>query len=144
MCKFVTRNCQHSIHTTAEDTMGDSGTVDERFTDRAKKAMTYAQEEARRFNHNYLGTEHQLLGLARDRDMVSAQILGNLGVRATVVRKAIEQIIGRGDQPYEGELGLTPRAKKVLELARGEAAQLGHNYVGTEHMLLGLVREGEG
>ncbi|MHB8621463.1 MAG: Clp protease N-terminal domain-containing protein, partial [Chloroflexota bacterium] len=103
-----------------------------------------AQEEAQRFNHNYIGTEHLLLGLVREGEGVAAKVLGNLGVELNKVRSAVEFIIGRGDRMVVGEIGLTPRAKKVIELAVDEARRLGHHYIGTEHLLLGLVREGEG
>jgi ATP-dependent Clp protease ATP-binding subunit ClpA len=116
----------------------------ERFTERARRVLALAQEEARGFNHNYIGTEHLLLGIARDRDMVSAQILGNLGVSLATLRSEVEAIIGRGDTSPDGEIGYTPRAKKVVELARDEATRLGHTYIGTEHLLLGMVLEGEG
>jgi Clp amino terminal domain, pathogenicity island component len=116
----------------------------DRFTDRAHKVLTYAQEEARRFNHNYIGTEHLLLGLLREAEGVAAQVLRSLGVELNRVRNAVEFIIGRGDRMIVGEVGLTPRAKTVIELAVDEARRLGHHYIGTEHLLLGLVREGKG
>ena len=116
----------------------------EKFTERARKVLTLAQEEAHRFNHNYIGTEHLLLGLAREGDGVAARVLANMGVDAAKVRGAVEFIIGRGDSMIVGEIGLTPRAKKVIELAVDEARRLNHHYIGTEHLLLGLVREGEG
>ena len=116
----------------------------EKFTDRARKVLTLAQEEATRFNHNYIGTEHLLLGLVRENDGVAAKVLANMGVQLSKVRSAVEFIIGRGESMVPGELGLTPRAKKVLELAIDEARRLNHHYIGTEHLLLGLVREGEG
>ncbi len=115
-----------------------------KFTDRARKVLTYAQDEAQRFDHNYIGTEHLLLGLIREGDGTAAQVLENMGVELAKVRTAVDFIIGRGDQPVAGEVGLTPRAKRVIELAIDEAHGLGHNYIGTEHLLLGLVREGEG
>ncbi len=115
-----------------------------KFTDRARKVLTLAQEEAQRFNHNYIGTEHLLLGLVREGESVAAQVLNTLGVELNKVRSAVEFIIGRGDRLVVGEIGLTPRAKKVIELAVDEARRLSHHYVGTEHLLLGLVREGEG
>jgi hypothetical protein len=121
----------------------DQGRFD-KFTERAKKVMTLAQQEALRFNHNYLGTEHLLLGLVREGDGVAAQVLRNLGVDLLRVRQAVEFIIGRGDRMVLGEIGLTPRAKKVVELAVDEARRMGHHYIGTEHLLLGMVREGEG
>ena len=116
----------------------------DKFTERARKVLTLAQDEAQRFNHNYIGTEHLLLGLVREGDGVAARVLENLGVELNKVRTAVEFIIGRGDRPVVGEIGLTPRAKRVIELAVDEARRLGHNYIGTEHLLLGLVREGEG
>jgi hypothetical protein len=114
------------------------------FTDRARKVLTLAQDEAQRFHHNYIGTEHILLGLVREKTGVAAEVLENLNVELAKVRTAVEFIIGRGDLPIVGEVGLTPRAKKVIEFAIDEARNLGHDYVGTEHLLLGLVREGEG
>ncbi|MCY3557837.1 MAG: ATP-dependent Clp protease ATP-binding subunit [Chloroflexi bacterium] len=116
----------------------------DKFTERARRVLTLAQEEAQRFNHNYIGTEHLLLGLVREGDGVAAKVLSNLGVELTKVRSAVEFIIGRGDRAVLGEIGLTPRAKKVIELAVDEARRLNHHYIGTEHLLLGLVREGEG
>src|SRR6266542_6238371 len=116
----------------------------DKFTERARRVLTLAQEEALRFNHNYIGTEHFLLALIREGEGVGARALRNLGIELHKVRLAIEFIIGRGDRVVTGEMGLTPRGKKVIELAVDEARRLGHNYVGTEHLLLGLVREGEG
>ena len=116
----------------------------EKFTERARKVLSLAQDEAQRFNHNYIGTEHLLLGLVREGDGVAAKVLANLGVELNKVRSAVEFIIGRGDRIVLGEIGLTPRAKKVIELAVDEARRLNHHYIGTEHLLLGLVREGEG
>src|SRR5438477_258257 len=116
----------------------------DKFTDRARKVLTLAQDEAQRFNHNYIGTEHLLLGLVREGEGVAARVLENMNVELSKVRTAVEFIIGRGDRPVVGEVGLTPRAKRVIELAIDEARRLGHNYSGTEHLLLGLVREGEG
>ena len=116
----------------------------DKFTDRARKVLTLAQDEAQRFNHNYIGTEHLLLGLVREGEGVAARVLENMNVELAKVRTAVEFIIGRGDRPVVGEIGLTPRAKRVIELAIDEARRLGHNYIGTEHLLLGLVREGEG
>src|SRR3981081_1623621 len=115
-----------------------------KFTERARKCLQLAQEEAQRFNHNYIGTEHLLLGLVREGDGVAAKVLSNLGVELNKVRSAVEFIIGRGDRATTGEIGLTPRAKRVIELAVDEARRLNHSYIGTEHLLLGLVREGEG
>src|SRR6476646_4356911 len=116
----------------------------DKFTDRARKVLTLAQDAAQRFNHNYIGTEHLLLGLVREGEGVAARVLENMNVELSKVRTAVEFIIGRGDRPVVGEVGLTPRAKRVIELAIDEARRLGHNYIGTEHLLLGLVREGEG
>ena len=116
----------------------------DKFTERARRVLTLAQEEAQRFNHNYIGTEHLLLGLVREGDGVAAKVLANLGVELSKVRSAVEFIIGRGERAVLGEIGLTPRAKKVIELAVDEARRLNHHYIGTEHLLLGLVREGEG
>ena len=116
----------------------------DKFTERARRVLTLAQEEALRFNHNYIGTEHLLLGLVREGEGVAAKVLSNMGVELNKVRSAVEFIIGRGDRQVMGEIGLTPRAKKVIELAVDEARRLGHHYIGTEHLLLGLVREGEG
>ncbi len=116
----------------------------EKFSERARRVLTIAQEEARTLNHSYIGTEHILLGLVREEEGVAARVLTNMGVGLGKVRSAVEFIIGRGEKPTTGETGLTPRAKKVIELAIDEARQLGHNYIGTEHLLLGLLREGEG
>src|SRR3954453_18336504 len=116
----------------------------EKFTERARKVFSLAQEEAQRFNHNYIGTEHLLLGLVREGDGIAARVLANLGVQLPKVRSAVEFIIGRGDGLVVGDPGLTPRAKKVIELAMDEARRMDNHYVGTEHLLLGLVREGEG
>jgi ATP-dependent Clp protease ATP-binding subunit ClpA len=115
-----------------------------RMTDRARKVLLHARDEARRFNHNYLGTEHLLLGLLREAEGVGALALNGLGIELDVVREEVERIIGRGPEPPPDQQGPTPRTKRVLELAREEAAELGHAYLGTEHILLGLVREGEG
>ncbi len=116
----------------------------EKFSERARRVLTMAQEEARQLNHNYIGTEHILLGLVREEEGVAAKILTNLGVTLTKVRSAVESRIGHGEKPGTNETGLTPRAKRVIELAIDEARNLGHNYIGTEHLLLGLLREGEG
>jgi len=116
----------------------------EKFSERARRVLTLAQEEARQLNHNYIGTEHILLGLVREEEGVAAKVLINLGVALTKVRSAVEFIIGRGEKAGTDETGLTPRAKRVIELAIDEARNLGHNYIGTEHLLLGLLREGEG
>ena len=118
--------------------------VFERFTDRARRAVVLAQEEARMLNHNYIGTEHLLLGLVREYDGVAGKALTSLGISLEAVRGQVEQIIGQGQAAPRGHIPFTSRAKKVLELALREALQLGHNYIGTEHILLGLIREGEG
>ena len=116
----------------------------DKYTDRAKRVLALATEEARRFNHNYIGTEHLLLGLVREGEGIAAKVLYDMGVDLTKVRGAVEFIIGRGERVNVGDISLTPRAKKVIELATEEARRLGHTYIGTEHLLLGLVREGEG
>ena len=116
----------------------------EKFSERARRVLSLAQEEAQRFNHNYIGTEHILLGLVRETEGVAARVLSNLGVDLNKVRSAVEFIIGRGERPAQGEIGLTPRAKKVVELAVDEARRMNHTYIGTEHLLIGLLREGEG
>ncbi len=116
----------------------------EKFSERARRVLSLAQEEAQRFNHNYIGTEHILLGLVRETEGVAARVLSNLGVELSKVRSAVEFIIGRGEKAVPGEIGLTPRAKKVIELAVDEARRLNHSYIGTEHLLIGLLREGEG
>jgi ATP-dependent Clp protease ATP-binding subunit ClpC len=116
----------------------------EKFSERARRVLSLAQEEAQRFNHNYIGTEHILLGLVRETDGVAAKVLANLAVELSKVRSAVEFIIGRGERATPGEIGLTPRAKKVIELAVDEARRLNHHYIGTEHLLIGLMREGEG
>src|SRR5688572_15472375 len=116
----------------------------ERFTDRARRVVVLAQEEARMLNHNYIGTEHILLGLIHEGPGVAAKALESLGISLEAVRSQVEEIIGQGQQAPSGHIPFTPRAKKVLELSLREALQLGHNYIGTEHILLGLIREGEG
>src|SRR5919198_995024 len=116
----------------------------ERFTDRARRVVVLAQEEARMLNHNYIGTEHILLGLIHEGEGVAAKALESLGISLDAVRQQVEEIIGQGQQAPSGHIPFTPRAKKVLELSLREALQLGHNYIGTEHILLGLIREGEG
>ena len=116
----------------------------ERFTDRARRVVVLAQEEARMLNHNYIGTEHILLGLIHEGEGVAAKALEGMGISLDGVRGQVEEIIGQGQQAPSGHIPFTPRAKKVLELSLREALQLGHNYIGTEHILLGLIREGEG
>lgn len=114
------------------------------FTEQARKVLSYAKEEAQHFQHNYIGTEHLLLGLVREDQCVAARVLSNLGVELKKVRSAVEFLLDRGDRLVLDEINLTPRAKKVMVLAVDEAHRLNHLYVGTEHLLLGLVREGEG
>jgi ATP-dependent Clp protease ATP-binding subunit ClpC len=116
----------------------------ERFTDRARRAVVLAQEEARMLNHNYIGTEHILLGLIHEGEGVAARVLASMHVSLAAVRRQVEEIVGEGPAATAGHIPFTPRAKKVLELSLREALQLGHNYIGTEHILLGLIREGEG
>ena len=116
----------------------------ERFTDRARRVVVLAQEEARLLNHNYIGTEHILLGLIHEREGVAADALRSLGISLEAVRLRVEAIVGHGGQSPSGHIPFTPRAKQVLELSLRESLQLGHNYLGTEHILLGLIREGEG
>src|SRR5438128_10314574 len=116
----------------------------DKFTERARKVLRLSQEEVQRFQHNYIGTEHLLLGLVREGEGVAAKVLTKLGVELREVQNAVEFIIGRGDRIVLGEIGLTPRAKKVIELAVDEARRMNHRYIGTEHLLLGLIREGEG
>ena len=118
--------------------------VFERYTDRARRVVVLAQEEARMLNHNYIGTEHILLGLIHEGEGVAAKALESLGISLQAVRQQVQDIIGRGQQAPSGHIAFTPRANTVLELASQEALQLGHNYIGTEHILLGLIREGEG
>jgi ATP-dependent Clp protease ATP-binding subunit ClpC len=116
----------------------------QRFTDRARRVVVMAQEEARMLDHTYIGTEHILLGLVREGEGSAAKALESLGISLDTVRQQVEEIIGRGQQAPSGHIPFTPRAKNVLQLSLNEARQLGHDYVGTEHILLGLIREGEG
>jgi ATP-dependent Clp protease ATP-binding subunit ClpC len=116
----------------------------DRFTQRARIVLKLAQEEAQRLRHNYIGTEHLLLGLVREGEGLAAKVLISMGVSLPVIRDKVEHIVGRGKHMTTGELRLTPRAKRVLELAVDEARRLNHHYVGTEHLLLGMIREGEG
>jgi hypothetical protein len=116
----------------------------ERFTDRARRVVVLAQEEARMLNHNYIGTEHILLGLIQEGEGVAAQCLESLGISLEAVRAQVREIIGEGKSTPSGHIPFTPRAKKVLELSLREALHLQHDYIGTEHILLGLIREGEG
>ena len=116
----------------------------ERFTERARRVVVYAQEEARELSHDYIGTEHLLLGLMREPESVAARALRELEIGHDAAREQVIEIIGRGKGAQSGHIPFTPRAKKVLELSLREALQLGHDYIGTEHILLGLVREGDG
>jgi ATP-dependent Clp protease ATP-binding subunit ClpC len=116
----------------------------ERFTERARQAVVFGQDEARRFKHNYIGTEHLLLGLIREEEGIAARVLASFDVTLEEVRERVAQIVGRGGEIAAGQIPFTPRAKRVLELSIREALSLGHGYVGTEHVLLGLLREGEG
>ncbi|SEH00613.1 ATP-dependent Clp protease ATP-binding subunit ClpC [Nonomuraea solani] len=116
----------------------------ERFTDRARRVVVLAQEEARMMNHNYIGTEHILLGLIHEGEGLAALVLEDCGVELDLVRAFVEREVGRGAKSPGGHIPFTPRAKKVLELSLREALQLRHNYIGTEHILLGLIKEGEG
>ena len=116
----------------------------ERFTDRARRVVVLAQEEARVLDHNYIGTEHILLGLIHEGEGVAARALESLGISLEAVRTQVQEMIGPGDEAPTGHIPFTPRAKKVLELSLREALGLGHNYIGTEHILLGLIREGQG
>ena len=116
----------------------------ERFTDRARRVIVLAQEEARTLQHNYIGTEHLLLGLIREGEGVAAKALASKGVELDATRKQVEEMIGKGNAAPNGHIPFTPHAKQVLEFSLREALQLGHSYIGTEHILLGLIREGEG
>src|SRR6266566_6585550 len=116
----------------------------ERFTERARQVVVLAQDEARTLNHNYIGTEHLLLGLLREEEGLAARVLGSYDVTIDEAREQVVRIIGLGDEVTSGQIPFTPRAKKVLELALRTAKDIGHNYIGTEHILLGLVSEGEG
>jgi ATP-dependent Clp protease ATP-binding subunit ClpC len=116
----------------------------ERFTERARRVVVLAQEEARTLHHNYIGTEHILLALLHEGEGVAAKALKSLGISLVAVRQEVEELIGQGDELLAGHIPFTPRAKKVLELSLRESLQLGHNYIGTEHILLGLIREGDG
>jgi ATP-dependent Clp protease ATP-binding subunit ClpC len=116
----------------------------ERFTERARQVVVLAQDEARVLRHNYIGTEHLLLGLLREEEGIAARVLDSLGVTIEEVRAQVGRIVGQGDEVTTGQIPFTPRAKKVLELSLREAQSTGHNYIGTEHVLLGLVRENSG
>jgi ATP-dependent Clp protease ATP-binding subunit ClpC len=126
----------------ADGEMGNA--MFERFTDRARRAVVYAQEEARALDHNYIGTEHILLGLVHEGEGVAAKALESLGIGLETVRQRTEEAIGHGQHASTGHIPFTPQAKKVLELSLVESRQLGHHYVGTEHILLGLIRQGDG
>ena len=116
----------------------------ERFTERAREVVVLAQDEARALKHNYIGTEHLLLGLLREEEGLAARVLESLDITIEEVRAQVERLVGRGDEVTSGQIPFTPRAKKVLELSLREAMSLGHNYIGTEHILLGVVRENQG
>jgi ATP-dependent Clp protease ATP-binding subunit ClpC len=116
----------------------------ERFTERARQVVVFAQDEARTLKHNYIGTEHLLLGLLREEEGLAARVLTSIDVSPEEVRAQVARIVGEGDEVTTGQIPFTPRAKKVLEMALREARSVGHNYIGTEHILLGLVRENEG
>jgi ATP-dependent Clp protease ATP-binding subunit ClpC len=118
--------------------------VFERFTERARQVVVLAQDEARGLRHNYIGTEHILLGLLREEQGLAARLLGSLGIEVEAVRAQVASVVGEGDEVATGQIPFTPRAKRVLELSLREALALGHNYIGTEHVLLGLAREGGG
>ncbi|TKJ29090.1 MAG: NDP-hexose 4-ketoreductase [Chloroflexi bacterium B3_Chlor] len=115
-----------------------------RFSKRARRSLAYAQEEAQRLNHSYIGTEHLLLGLVREENSVAARVLRSMGVEAERLRTAVEEIIGRGERNVVGRIGLSPRTKRIIELAVSQARSMGNNYIGTEHLLLGLIEDGEG
>ncbi|HVB73475.1 MAG TPA: Clp protease N-terminal domain-containing protein [Ktedonobacteraceae bacterium] len=137
----VLRNIIQGKHTTPSNLLGR---LDDLFTKRVRHVLTLAQEEAQHFHHDYIGTEHLLLGLLRERESVASQVLNNLGIEVDRVRDAVIAIIGHGERVVPGELGLTPRAKKAIELALDEARRFAHRFIGTEHLLLGLIREGDG
>jgi len=118
--------------------------VFERFTERARQVLVLAQDDALMLRHNYIGTEHILLGLLREEDGLAARVLGSLDITVEEVRAEVVRIVGRGEEVTAGQIPFTPRTKKVLDLARREALSLGHNYIGTEHILLGIVRENNG
>jgi prophage maintenance system killer protein len=141
---YLTRQLRALARPLPSEHQKPEGNMFERFTDRARRVVVLAQEEARLLNHNYIGTEHLLLGLVHEGEGVAAKALRNLEVSLEEVRSSVEEIIGQGQQAPSGHIPFTPRAKKVLELSLREAMQLGHDYIGTEHILLGLVREGEG
>jgi len=139
------RKALQGKHTTPLDLVKRDRDRFDKFTEQARRVLHLSQEEARRFQHNYVGTEHLLLALIREDEGVAAQVLHNMGIELKQVREAVESIVGRGGRVVPGgEIGLTPRAKKVIELAVDEARRLDLHYIGTEHLLLGLIREGEG
>src|SRR5579859_2737874 len=135
---------QHSRRAGGFAGVWDAWLVFERFTERARQVVVLAQEEARTLKHNYIGTEHILLGLLREEEGLAARVLESLDITVERVRAQVVRIVGSGEEVTSGQIPFTPRAKKVLELALREALSLGHNYIGTEHILLGLVRENEG
>jgi hypothetical protein len=136
---------QLATHVTQEERESPQRKVRfQEFSERARRVLKMAQEEAQRLNHNYIGTEHLLLGLTREEEGTAAKALVHMGINLNKIRSAVEFISTRGDRPSTGEAGLTPRAKRVIELAVDESYNLGHNYVGTEHLLIGLLRDGEG
>src|SRR5437764_2845086 len=116
----------------------------DRFTKKARQVLTYAQEEAQLMNHGYIGTEHLLLGLVREQTGIPAKVLHELGVDLQKTREIVEEMVGKGKRGQFGRVSLTPRTKRVIELAVDEARRMGHHYIGTEHLLLGLIREGDG
>lgn len=140
----ITRSFSRADARTGSIGKGNNRDRFNKFTERARRVIHFAQEEAQRFQHNYIGTEHLLLGLVREGEGVAAKVLKSFDVDTEKVRQAVEHIISRGDRPVSGEVGLTPRAKKVIELAVEEARSLNHHFIGTEHLLLGLLREGQG
>ncbi|MBN9386555.1 MAG: hypothetical protein J0I20_00760 [Chloroflexi bacterium] len=117
---------------------------EDKFTEGAKTALHLAEEEAHNFNHNYIGTEHLLLGIMRDKNGMGARVLNGMGLELSKLRSGVELIVGRGTRPPVGEPGLTPRSKRIIELAVDEARKLKHNFVGSEHLLLGMLQEGDG
>src|SRR6266704_3385555 len=124
--------------------VGSGHRLFERFTERARQVVVLAQDEARALKHNYIGTEHILLGLLREEEGLAARVLESLDITLEEVRAQVARVVGRGDEVTTGQMPFTPRAKKVLELSTREALSLGHNYIGTEHILLGIVRENDG
>jgi ATP-dependent Clp protease ATP-binding subunit ClpA len=141
---YVARTAARVVGGPQRHRAGRGGEMFERFTDRARRVVVLAQEEARMLNHNHIGTEHILLGLIHEGEGVAAKALESLGISLEAVRQQVEEIIGQGEDAPQGHIPFTPRAKKVLELSLREASHLGHPYIGTEHILLGLIREGQG